>query len=172
MTEPVPPAPTDPLPDKPLESLSANRPQVGSTPRVLRLISTRAGRWIAALVLVALAASCIAGAFLFRAAGYRKGYAAGYASVGYFEGAAIADSMIADASHAVLGLAGLMPEPGQHGLWHVARFGLTPAKAQCKYGNTPGLDTTKVPFFSEHTPVPVGRSYRSGSDGRIHHVDH
>jgi hypothetical protein len=90
----------------------------------------------AVLILVALAVGYIAGALLLRAAGYRKGYAAGYASVGYFEGAAIADSMKADASDSVLGLAGLMPEPGRHGLWYVARFSLTPAEALCKHAGT------------------------------------
>jgi len=172
MAEPVPPAPTDPSQDKPLETASKRRSKVGSIlPAALGFIRTRAGRLTAALVLVALAVSFFAGALLFRAAGYRKGYAAGFASVGYYEGAAIADSMKAVASDTVLGSAGLMPDSGQHGLWHVARFGLTPAKALCKYGHTPGLDTMKAPNFSDHTRAPVGRSYRSGSNGRLYHVD-
>jgi hypothetical protein len=168
-----PPAPTDPSQEKPLESPPVKQPQVGSTSGAQRFSRTRAGRRIAyaVLVLVALAASYIAGALLFRATGHRKGYAAGYASVGYFEGAAIADSMKADASDTVFGLAGLMPDSGQHGLWHVARFGLTPAKALCKYGNQRELDTMRVPTFSAHVLAPVGRSYRSGSGGRIYHVD-
>jgi hypothetical protein len=118
-----------------------------------------------------LTASYIAGAFLFRAAGYRKGYAAGFESVGYYEGAAIADSMKEVASDTVLGRAGLMPDSGQHGLWHVARFGLTPARALCRYGDERELDTMRMPFFSEHERAPVGRSYRSGSYGRLYHVD-
>jgi hypothetical protein len=125
----------------------------------------------AALVLVALAFSYIAGALLFRAAGYRNGYAAGFASVGYFEAATIADSMKAVASDTVLVRAGLMPDSGQHGLWHVAHFSLTPARALCKYGSEQALDTMKLPMFSEHEQAPVGRSYRSGSSGRIYHVD-
>jgi hypothetical protein len=171
MTEPVPPAPAGPSQDKPLEPQSATRPQVGSASTALPFIRTRAGRLTAALVLVALAVSYIAGALLFRAAGYRKGYAAGCESVGYFEGAAIADSMKAVASDTVLARAGLMPDSGQHGLWHVARFGLEPAKALCKYGSSRELDTVKVPSFSEHAQAPVGRSYRIGSSSRIYYVD-
>jgi len=173
VTEPSAPVSPGPPPDKPPESVSGKRPQVGSDAGALRFTRTRAGRRAAyaVLVLVALAGSYVAGARLFRAAGHRKGYEAGYTSVGYFEGAAIADSMKADASHAVLELAGLMPEPGQQGLWLVARFGLSRAKAMCKYGTERELDTMRVPTFSAHTPAPVGRSYRSGSDGSIYHVD-
>jgi hypothetical protein len=171
MTEPVPPVPTGPFQDRPLDSPPAKQPQVGSTSGTLPFIQSSAGRWTAALVLVALAISYVAGAFWFRAAGYRKGYAAGFASVGYFEGAAIADSMKAVASDTVLVLAGLMPDSGQHGLWHVTRFGLKPAKALCKYGSERALDTMKVPIFLENERAPVGRSYRSGSYGRIYHVD-
>jgi hypothetical protein len=123
------------------------------------------------MVTVALVVSYIAGALLFRAAGYRQGYASGFASVGYYEGAAIADSMKAVASDTVLVRAGLMPDSGRHGLWHVARFSLTPARALCKYGSERALDTMKLPIFSEHEQAPVGRSYRSGSSGRLNHVD-
>jgi hypothetical protein len=171
VTEPVPPAPTDLSRDKPLESQSVNPPQVGSTSTSLPVIRSRAGRWSAVLVLAALVASYMAGAFLFRAAGYRKGYAAGVGSVGYYEGAAIADAMKAVASDTVLGRAGLMPDSSRHGLWHVARFGLTPARALCRYGDERELDTMKMPFFSEHERAPVGRSYRSGSYDRLYHVD-
>jgi len=134
---------------------------------------TRAGRRVAyaGLAIVALVASDIVGALLFRAAGHRKGYAAGRESVGYFEGAAIADSMKADAADTVFELAGLMPDPGQHGRWQVARFGLAPAKTLCKYGNERVPDTTKVPTFSGQMLAPAGRSFRSGSGGRIYHVD-
>ena len=167
------PAPTGPSPAEPRKSPSGRRPRVGSTSGALRLIRTRVGRWIAyaALALVTLAGSYIAGAHFFRAAGSRSGYRAGYASVGYFDRAAIADSMIAVASDTVLGLTGLMPDSGEHGLWHVVRFGLTPAKALCKHGNEQGLDTIVVPTFSADTPAMVGRSYHTGSDGRIYHVD-
>lgn len=171
MTEPAPPAPTGPSQDKPPESAPANRPQVVSTSGALWFIRTRAGRRTVALVLAALAVSYIAGALLFRATGYRKGYAAGFASVGYYEGAAIADSMKAVAADTTFERAGLRPDSGQYGLWHVARFGLTPAQALCKYGNTPGLDTMKVPVFSEPELAPVGRFYHSGSSGRLYHVD-
>jgi len=170
VTEPSAPVSPGPSQDKQLELPPGQQPQVVSTSRAFQFIRTRAGRY-AALVFVALAVSYIAGALLFRAAGYRKGYRVGRESVGYFEGAAIADSMKADASHTVLGLAGLMPDSGQYGLWHVARFGLTPAKALCKYGDERALDTMRVPTFSEHALAQVLRSYRSGSDGRIHYVD-
>jgi len=137
----------------------------------LRFVRTRAGRRTAALVLVVLAVSFVAGAFLFRAAGYRKGYAAGFASVGYFESAAIADSMKAVAGDTVLVRAGLMPDSGQYGLWHVARFSLTPAGALCRYGSERALDTMRLPVFSEHKQAPVGRFYRSGASSRLYHVD-
>ena len=171
MTEPVPPAPTGSSRDKPLESQPANPTQTAPISMTLPFIRTRARRLAAALVLVALAVSYIAGALLFRAAGYRKGYAAGLASVGYFEADAIGDSMKAVASDTVLVRAGLMPDSGQHGLWQAARFSLTPARALCKYGSERALDTMKLPVFSEHERAPVGRSYRSGSSGRIYHVD-
>jgi hypothetical protein len=132
---------------------------------------TWAGRLTAALVLIGLAASYIAGAALFRAAGYGKGYAAGVASVGYFEGAALADSMKAVAGDTILARAGLMPDSGQPGLWHVARFGLTPARTLCKYGSERALDTIKLPVFSQHERAPVGRSYRSSGSSRLYHVD-
>ncbi len=125
----------------------------------------------AGLAIVALVASDIVGALLFRAAGYRKGNAAGRESVGYFEGAAIADSMKADAADTVFALAGLMPDPGQHGIWQVARFGLAPAKTVCRYGTERVSDTTRVPTFSGHMLAPEGRSFRSGTGGRIYHVD-
>jgi hypothetical protein len=121
----------------------------------------------AALVLVALAVSYIAESMLFRAAGFRQGYAAGFASVGYYESAAIADSMKADANDTVLVRAGLMPDSGRHGLWQVARFGLTPARALCKYGSERALDTMKLPVFSEHEQAPVGRFYRGGYSSRF-----
>jgi hypothetical protein len=171
MTEPVPPASTGSSRDKPSESQSANPTQTASTSMALPFIRTRAGRLTAALVLVALTVSYIAGALLFRAAGHRMGCAVGFASVGYFEAAAIGDSMKAVASDTVLVRAGLMPDSGQHGLWHVARFSLTPAGALCKYGSERALDTMKLPVFSEHEQAPVGRSYRSGSSGRLYHVD-
>jgi len=142
-----------------------------SASKALPFIRTRVGRLTAALVLVALAVSYIAGSMLFRAAGFRRGYAAGFASVGYYEGAAIADSMKADAGDTVLVRAGLMPDSGQHGLWHVARFSLTPAKALCKCGSERALDTLKLPVFSEHEQARVRRFYRSGSSSRLYHVD-
>ena len=171
MPEPVPPAPTGPSQDKPIETQSAKPSQVASTSIALPFIRTRAGRMTAALVLVALAVSYIAGTLLFRAAGFRKGYAAGFASVGYFEGAAIADSMKAVAGDTVLVRAGLLPDSGRHGLWHVVRFSLTPARAVCKYGSERALDTMKLPVFSEHEQAPVGRFYRGGSSSRLYHVD-
>ena len=137
----------------------------------LPFIRTRAGQLTAALVLVGLVASYIVGTILFRADGYRKGYAAGFASVGYFEGVAIADSIKAVASDTVLVRAGLMPDSGQHGLWHVARFRLTPARALCKYGSERALDTMKLPVFSEHEQAPAGRYYRSAASGHLYHVD-
>jgi len=171
MTEPVPSAPTGPSQDKPLEAQATKPPQGVSTSVALPFVRTRAGRLTATLVLVALAASHIAGALLFRAAGYSKGYAAGIASVGYFEASAIADSMKAVAGDTVLVRAGLMPDSGQHGLWHVARFSLTPAGALCRYGNERALDTMRLPVFSEHKQAPVGRFYRSGASSRLYHVD-
>ena len=141
MTEPAPPAPTGSSLYKPLESQFANPTQTASAFMTLPFIRTRAGRLTAVLVLVALAVIYIAVALLFRVAAYRKGYAAGCASVGHFEGAAIADSMKAVASDTVLARAGLMPDTGQHGLWHVARLGLTPARALCAYGSERARDT-------------------------------
>ena len=172
MSEPVPPVPTGSSREKPLESPPTNPPQTDWSAKPLPFIQTRAGRLTTALVLVALAISYITGTLLFRADGYRKGYAAGLASVGYFEAAAIADSMKAVAGDTVLVRAGLMPDSGKSGLWHVARFGLTPAKALCKYGSEPALDTMKLPVFTEHESVTVGGFYRSGASGRLYHVEH
>lgn len=171
MIEPVPPAPTDPAPGEPLVTQSAKPPQPASAANALPFIRTRAGLMTAALVLVALAVSYIAGSMLFRAAGFRKGYAAGFVSVGYYEGAAIADSMKAVAGDTVLVRAGLVPDSGRHGLWQVACFSLTPARALCKYGSERALDTMKLPVFSEHEQATVGRFYRSGSSSRLYHVD-
>jgi hypothetical protein len=171
MTEPVPPSPTGSSRDRPPEFPSVNPTKTAATSMTQPFIRTRAGRLTAALVVVALIASYAVGAWLFRAAGYRKGYAAGFASVGYFEGAAIADSMKAVAGDTVFARAGLLPDSGRHGLWHVARFSLTPAGSLCKYGTEPALDTMKLPAFSGHEQAPVGRSYRSGSSERLYHVD-
>src|SRR5512143_3314253 len=134
--------------------------QAGSTSGARKLIRTRPARLIA-LVLVTVAVSCVAGAFLFQATGSRKGYQTGYASVGYYESAAIADSMIADASNSTLRSAGLAPETGQHGAWYVARFELARAGKLCRYGATPVPDSVRVPTFSALARVPTGKSYNS-----------
>jgi hypothetical protein len=170
MTGPVLPAPTGSPENKPSEFPSADPTRAAPTSTKPPYMKNRAGLIAAAVVLVALIASYVVGALLFRSTGYRRGYAAGFASVGYYEGAAIADSMKAVARDTVFARAGLLPDSGQHGLWHVARFNLTPARAFCSYGSEPALDTMRLPVFSEHERAPVGRSYR-GASGRLYHVD-
>ncbi len=123
----------------------------------------------AALVLVALSASFVAAAIFFQLTGRSQGYRSGYRSVGYPEAQPIADSMKAAASQELLKLAGLVPDAGQLGVWHVARFELARPSALYRYGTEP--DTTRVPAFSSLEKAPVNRSYHSGSDGRIHYVD-
>ncbi len=170
MPEQVPPVSTGPSRDKPLEFQSESPPPTDWSARGSPSIRTRAGLLTAALILIALAGTFVAGVAWFRADGDRKGYAAGFGSIGYFEAVAIADSMEAVACDTVLARAGLMPDSGRQGLWQVARFSLTPAKALCRYGTGRALDTMKLPVFSEHEQAPAGRSYRSGG-GRIYHVD-
>jgi hypothetical protein len=170
MPERVPPAPTGPSQHQPLQSEPLDAPQTDWSGRPTPFSRARAGLITAALVFVVLAAGYIAGSLLFRATGYRQGYAAGLASVGYFEAAAIADSMKAVACDTVLARAGLAPDSGRQGVWQVARFGLTPAKALCSYGGERALDTTRLPVFSEHEQALVGRYFRSGG-GHIYHVD-
>jgi hypothetical protein len=170
MPERVPPASTGPSEHQPLQSQSVDAPQTEWSAKTRASRRARARLLAIALVLVALAASYIVGSLLFRAAGYRQGYAAGLASVGYFEASAIADSMKAVACDTVLARAGLAPDSGRQGVWQVARFGLTPAKALCSYGGERALDTMRLPVFSEHEQAPVSRYFRSGN-GHIHHVD-
>jgi hypothetical protein len=122
-------------------------------------------------VLLALAAGLIGGMFLFRATGYRLGYHLGYESVGFYEGTAIADSMKAVARNAVLEAAGMLPDSSRQGSWQVARFSLMRAKDLCSYGASRGLDTLLVASFTSHENAAVGKSYYSGSDGRIHYVN-
>jgi len=145
-------------------------PQTDWSAKSTPFIRARAGLIAAALVLVVLAGGYVAGSLLFRATGYRQGYAAGLTSVGYFEASAIADSMKAVACDSVLARAGLAPDSGRQGVWQVARFGLAPAKALCSYGDERALDTLRLPVFSEHERAVVGRYFRSGG-GHIHHVD-
>ncbi|MBN2464019.1 hypothetical protein JXD38_00130 [candidate division WOR-3 bacterium] len=172
MIEPLPPAPAATTPSRPSELKKGQFP-VGPIARVVGLLHTRSGRRaaFATLVLFALTAALVGGAFLFRATGYRHGYELGRKSVGYYESAAIADSMKVSAGNAVLESAGMLPDPNQQGSWHVARFRVTRAEKLCSFGTTQGLDTMVVATFTSQESATVGRSYYSGSDGRIHHVN-
>ncbi|GEM_PF-3078950 len=166
------PAPAPTSPGEPHES-AEGRPTAGSIARAVRFLPTRSGRRAAlsGLVFLTLVAALVGGAILFHATGYRGGYRAGYESVGYYEAAAIADSMKSVAGNAVLESAGILPDRSQQGSWQLARFSLTPARELCSYGAARGVDTMVVATFTSRESVLAGNSYYSGSDGRIHHVN-
>ncbi len=166
------PAPADTPSGRPPEP-HKGRTSIGPIARAARFLPTRSGRRaaFAGLVLLALAVAFVGGVFLFRATGHRLGYRLGYESVGYYEGAAIADSMKAVAGNAVLESAGMLPDPSRQGSWQVARFRLTRAGDLCSYGATPGVDTMVVATFTSHESATTGRSFYSSSDGRLHHVN-
>jgi hypothetical protein len=165
------PAPADAPSGKPPEPPKGRSP-VGPIARAVCFLPTGSGRRAAftGVVLAALAAGLVGGAFIFRSAGYRRGYHLGYESVGYYEGAAIADSMKAAAGNAVLESAGMLPDRSRQGSWQVARFSLTRARELCSYGAAPDADTLVVATFASQESAEVGKSFYSGSDGRIHYV--
>jgi hypothetical protein len=168
----TPPAPADTPSGRPPEP-HKGRSSVGPIARAAQFLPTRSGRRaaFAALVLLVLAAALVAGSFLFRATGLRRGYHLGYESVGYYEAAAIADSMKAAAGNAVLESAGMLPDRSRQGSWQVARFSLTRAGELCSYGAAPDADTLVVATFASQESAEVGKSFYSGSDGRIHYVN-